>query len=169
VIERSDAVKEGVLQVAKLMVLSAITAPKGRGVDNVSARILDSMEELELLAKTMEELSSEYGDVFARDASNVRRSDAVVLIGCKIADFKLKQPRELEIDLNLAMSLVNLGIAVGSAVKTASIHNVDNRVMYTVGIAAKKLGLLDADVILGVPLSATSKNIYFDRVWPPRT
>ncbi len=168
-IERSDAVKEGVLQVAKLMVLSAITAPKGRGVDNVSARILDSMEELELLAKTMEELSSEYGDVFARDASNVRRSDAVVLIGCKIADFKLKQPRELEIDLNLAMSLVNLGIAVGSAVKTASIHNVDNRVMYTVGIAAKKLGLLDADVILGVPLSATSKNIYFDRVWPPRT
>ena len=168
-IERSDAVKEGVLQVAKLMVLSAITAPKGRGVDNVSARILDSMEELELLAKTMEELSSEYGNVFARDASNVRRSDAVVLIGCKIADFKLKQPRELEIDLNLAMSLVNLGIAVGSAVKTASIHNVDNRVMYTVGIAAKKLGLLDADVILGVPLSATSKNIYFDRVWPPRT
>lgn len=168
-IERSDAVKEGVLQVAKLMVLSAITAPKGRGVDNVSARILDSMEELELLAKTMEELSGEYGDVFARDASNVRRSDAVVLIGCKIVDFKLKQPRELEIDLNLAMSLVNLGIAVGSAVKTASIHNVDNRVMYTVGIAAKKLGLLDADVILGVPLSATSKNIYFDRVWPPRT
>ena len=168
-IERSDAVKEGVLQVAKLMVLGAVTAPKGRGVDNVLARILDSREELELLAKTMEELSSEYGDVFARDASNVRRSDAVVLIGCRIADFKLKQPRELEVDLNLAMSLVNLGIAVGSAVKTASIHNVDNRVMYTVGIAAKKLGLLDADVILGVPLSATSKNIYFDRVWPPRT
>ena len=168
-IERSDAVREGVVQVAKLMVLSAVTAPKGRGVDNVSARILDSRDELELLAKTMEELSGEYGDVFARDASNVRRSDAVVLIGCKIVDFKLKQPRELEIDLNLAMSLVNLGIAVGSAVKTASIHNVDNRVMYTVGIAAKKLGLLDADVILGVPLSATSKNIYFDRVWPPRT
>jgi uncharacterized ferredoxin-like protein len=169
VIERSDAIREGVIQVAKLMVLSAVTAPKGRGVDNVLARILDRREELELLAKTMEELSSEYGDVFARDASSVRRSDAVVLIGCRIADFKLKQPKELEVDLNLAMSLVNLGIAVGSAVKTASIHNVDNRIMYTVGIAAKKLGLLDADVILGIPLSATSKNIYFDRVWPPRT
>jgi uncharacterized ferredoxin-like protein len=169
VIERSDAIREGVIQVAKLMVLSAVTAPKGRGVDNVLARILDRREELELLAKTMEELSGEYGDVFARDASSVRRSDAVVLIGCRIADFKLKQPKELGVDLNLAMSLVNLGIAVGSAVKTASIHNVDNRVMYTVGIAAKKLGLLDADVILGIPLSATSKNIYFDRVWPPRT
>jgi uncharacterized ferredoxin-like protein len=169
VIERSDAIREGVIQVAKLMVLSAVTAPKGRGVDNVLARILDRREELELLAKTMEELSGEYGDVFARDASSVRRSDAVVLIGCRIADFKLRQPKELEVDLNLAMSLVNLGIAVGSAVKTASIHNVDNRIMYTVGIAAKKLGLLDADVILGIPLSATSKNIYFDRVWPPRT
>lgn len=168
-IERSDAIREGVIQVAKLMVLSAVTAPKGRGVDNVLARILDRREELELLAKTMEELSGEYGDVFARDASSVRRSDAVVLIGCRIADFKLKQPKELGVDLNLAMSLVNLGIAVGSAVKTASIHNVDNRVMYTVGVAAKKLGLLDADVILGIPLSATSKNIYFDRVWPPRT
>jgi uncharacterized ferredoxin-like protein len=169
VIERSDAIREGVIQVAKLMVLSAVTAPKGRGVDNVLARILDRREELELLAKTMEELSSEYGDVFARDASSVRRSDAVVLIGCRIADFKLRQPKELEVDLNLAMSLVNLGIAVGSAVKTASIHNVDNRIMYTVGVAAKRLGLLDADVILGIPLSATSKNIYFDRVWPPRT
>ena len=168
-IERSDAIREGVIQVAKLMVLSAVTAPKGRGVDNVLARILDRREELELLAKTMEELSGEYGDIFARDASSVRRSDAVVLIGCRIADFKLRQPKELEVDLNLAMSLVNLGIAVGSAVKTASIHNVDNRIMYTVGIAAKKLGLLDADVILGIPLSATSKNIYFDRVWPPRT
>jgi len=169
VIERSDAVREGVVQVAKLMVLSAVTAPKGRGVDNVSARILDSRDELELLAKTMEELSSEYGDVFARDASSVRRSDVVVLIGCRIADFRLKQPKELEVDLNLAMSLVNLGIAIGSAVKTASIHNVDNRVMYTVGVAARKLGLLDADVVLGIPLSATSKNVYFDRVWPPRT
>jgi len=169
VIERSDAIREGVIQVAKLMVLSAVTAPKGRGVDNVLARILDRREELELLAKTMEELSGEYGDVFARDASSVRRSDAVVLIGCRIADFKLKQPKELEVDLNLAMSLVNLGIAVGSAVKTASIHNVDNRIMYTIGVAAKRLGLLDADVILGIPLSATSKNIYFDRVWPPRT
>lgn len=168
-IERSDAIREGVIQVAKLMVLSAVTAPKGRGVDNVLARILDRREELELLAKTMEELSGEYGDVFARDASSVRRSDAVVLIGCRIADFKLKQPKELGVDLNLAMSLVNLGIAVGSAVKTASIHNVDNRIMYTIGVAAKRLGLLDADVILGIPLSATSKNIYFDRVWPPRT
>jgi uncharacterized ferredoxin-like protein len=35
--------------------------------------------------------------------------------------------------------------------------------MYTVGAAAKALGLLDADIIIGIPLSASGKNIYFDR------
>lgn len=167
-IERPEALRDGILVVAKLMALSAVTAPKGRGVDNIVVRILDRREELEQLASTMEEMSREYGDVFARDASNVRRSEAVVLVGCRVADFGLRQPGELPMDLNLAMSLVNLGIAVGSAVKTASMLNVDNRVMYTIGVAAKRLNLVDADVVLGIPLSATSKNIYFDRVWPPR-
>jgi uncharacterized ferredoxin-like protein len=43
--------------------------------------------------------------------------------------------------------------------------NVDNRLMYTFGAAVKDLPLFvaDADVIIGVPLSATGKNIYFDR------
>jgi uncharacterized ferredoxin-like protein len=168
VIDRSEATREGVLQVAKLMALSAVTAPKGRGIDNVEVRILDREEELEQLAVAMEEMAREYGDFFARDASNIRRSKAVVLIGGKIVDFKMKQPKELGIDLNLAMSLLNLGIAVGSAIKTASLMNVDNRVMYTVGVAAKKLKLLEADIVLGIPLSATAKNIFFDRVWPPK-
>jgi uncharacterized ferredoxin-like protein len=61
---------------------------------------------------------------------------------------------------------VNLGIAIGSAVKTAQILNVDNRVMFSVGVAAQELGLIQADVVYGIPLSATSKNIYFDRKWP---
>lgn len=167
-IERGDAIRDGLIQIAKLMALSAVTAPKGRGVDNVNVAIVDKRDELELLAKTMEDMAQEYGDFFARDASNVRKSEVVVLIGCRIADFRLKQPKEMEIDLNLAVSLINLGIAIGSAVKTASLHNVDNRVMFTIGVAAKRLKLMDADVVLGIPLSATSKNIYFDRVWPPK-
>jgi len=60
-----------------------------------------------------------------------------------------------------------VGIAVGSAVKTASLLNVDNRVMFTAGVAAQELRLIDADVALGIPLSATAKNVYFDRRWPP--
>jgi uncharacterized ferredoxin-like protein len=35
--------------------------------------------------------------------------------------------------------------------------------MYTVGAAAQSLGLLKSDIIIGIPLSVTGKNPYFDR------
>ncbi len=159
--------REGVLEVAKMMALSAKTAPKARGIDNIEVKILNTREELELLASKMEELSKEFGDFFLRDAQNVRNSIAVVLIGGKIVDLGLKKPGSWGIDVSVVCSLVNLGIAVGSAVKTASLHNVDNRVMFTAGVAAQELGLIKADYVFGIPLSATSKNIYFDRRWPP--
>jgi len=62
-----------------------------------------------------------------------------------------------------AWRIIDMGIAVGSAVKVASIHNIDNRIMYRVGAVAKKMGLIDADVLIGIPLSVSGKNVYFDR------
>ncbi|HHY71146.1 MAG TPA: hypothetical protein GX519_05765, partial [Thermoanaerobacterales bacterium] len=62
-----------------------------------------------------------------------------------------------------AWRLVDLGIAIGSAAKTASMLNVDNRIMYRIGVVARKMGIIDGDVVLGIPLSATGKNIFFDR------
>lgn len=60
--------------------------------------------------------------------------------------------------------VMDLSIAAGSAVKTAMDHNVDNRMMQKVGAAALKLGLLSpCNIILGIPLAATGKNIFFDR------
>ncbi len=41
--------------------------------------------------------------------------------------------------------------------------NIDNRLLYTLDVAAKDLELLDANVIIGIPLSVTGKNIYFVR------
>jgi len=61
------------------------------------------------------------------------------------------------------LRLLDLGIALGSAVKTAQIHNVDNRIMYRAGAAAKRLGMMKSNVIMGIPLSVSGKNIYFDR------
>jgi uncharacterized ferredoxin-like protein len=58
---------------------------------------------------------------------------------------------------------MDLGIALGSAVKVASNLNIDNRIMYTTGLAAKKLQLLDSDLIIGIPLSVTGKSPHFDR------
>ena len=60
--------------------------------------------------------------------------------------------------------MADLGIALGSAVKTAQIHNVDNRIFYSAGVAALSLGYLpDCTTAYGIPLSITGKNIFFDR------
>jgi uncharacterized ferredoxin-like protein len=59
--------------------------------------------------------------------------------------------------------VLDLGIALGSAVKIAGELNIDNRMMYSVGVAAKELQLMDSDVITGIPLPITGKNPYFDR------
>jgi uncharacterized ferredoxin-like protein len=53
--------------------------------------------------------------------------------------------------------LLDLGIALGSAVKTASILNVDNRIFYTVGAVARRMGLTDCDWVMGIPLSVMGK------------
>ena len=122
---------------------------------------------------------------FRRDAEAVRKSPVVVLIGVKgtmpkkpenplncgacgnetCDDFiKVKKKRGEDFTGPVCIfQAMDLGIVLGSAVKTASEMNIDNRLMYTLGAAAKDLELLDVDVIIGIPLSVTGKNIYFDR------
>ena len=57
-----------------------------------------------------------------------------------------------------------MGIALGSAVKMAGLLNADNRIMYRAGRGGPaSMGLIDADFVMGIPLSATGKSIYFDR------
>jgi len=175
--------KDSVIEAAKLMAISARTAPKTRGIDDVEIVLLTSEEELNRLADEMEELGRRLERKFMiRDAGNVRRSQAVLLIGVKAS-----KPKDLDCGgcgfeacegfrraerrsgkgysgPSCAMQLLDLGIAVGSAVKTASLLNVDNRVMFSIGAAALSLGLLrNSDVALGIPLSAYGKSIYFDR------
>lgn len=167
-LEESQYLVDGVLTVAKLMAIAAKTAPKARGIDNIAVKVLHSSDELEVLARKMEELAQEFGEFFLRDAQNVRKSSAVVLIGCKVVQIGLKKPKNWLLDADTVCSLVNLGIALGSSVKIASTLNVDSRIMFTVGVAAQELGLIDGDYVFGIPLSATAKNIYFDRIWPPK-
>ncbi len=160
----SELIRSGVLRVAELMAVAAKTAPKARGMDNIRIALISGREELEKLASKMEEMAATHGSFFARDAASVRASDAVLLIGADVIDLGLPTPPvKGMIDLNTYMALVNLGIALGSAVKIASILNVDNRIMYSIGMAAKELGMLKAEYVLGVPLSAKAKNPYFDR------
>ena len=69
-----------------------------------------------------------------------------------------RKPRSL-----LRGSSLDMGIALGSAVKIAGLMNVDNRIMYRIGVVAREMKLVDADFVMGIPLSVTGKSIYFDR------
>jgi uncharacterized ferredoxin-like protein len=149
ILTSEDSEHEALLQVAKLMVVAARTAPKAQGEDKIKAAIVTGDEKDEL-ANTME-LNGRI-----RDAKNVRDSGAVVLLGVEFGN-----PAEGWI--NYRAKLIDLGIAIGSAVKIASELNVDNRVMRSVGDAALKMGLLKADEIQGIPLSVKGKSIFFDR------
>src|SRR5215207_3929142 len=61
---------------------------------------------------------------------------------------------------------VDLGIAVGSAAKTAALHSIDCRCQTRIAVAARKLGLIRADVAVGLSLSLTHKAVGFDRAIP---
>ena len=62
-----------------------------------------------------------------------------------------------------ALHILDMGIAIGSAVKAAAILGIDNRIMYRIGVVAKKAGFIEASFVMGIPFSVTGKNIYFDR------
>lgn len=166
--------------VAELMAIAARTAPKAGGKDYIEVKIIEG-EEISRLADGMVQYGKEAGKKnFDRDGENVRASQRVVLIALKDArtaglncgSCGNKKCGDLQEGSNegpefkgpwCAWRLIDLGIAVGSAVKIASLLNIDNRIMYRIGVAARKMGLIEGDVVCGIPLSATGKNIYFDR------
>jgi len=61
---------------------------------------------------------------------------------------------------------VDLGIAVGSAAKTAAIHSIDCRCQTRAAVAARKIGVITADHAVALSLSMTHKAIGFDRRFP---
>lgn len=175
--------KEAVRNAAAIMAASARTAPKSGGIDYIKTAILDGDDILNLAA-AMEEKAGEHvppmSQAFTREAELVRKSSAVLLIGmtglpkieidcgacgyktCKeLVAARTKEGKDYS-GPNCLHTTIDLGTALCSAAKVASILNIDTRIQYTVGAAAKKLRLLDADMIIGVPLSVRGKNPYFD-------
>jgi uncharacterized ferredoxin-like protein len=176
----SDAVKT----VAGLMALAARTAPKAVGHDSITIEIV-SGKTMEKIGEKMIGIAAETGmDFFRVNGDQVKASDCMVLIGiagdktiglncggcgfpaCKEMVKAGKTAKSNKTDFkgpNCVFKVSDLGIAVGSAVKTAGIHNVDNRVMYSAAVAAMKLGMLkECSMAYGIPLKASGKNIYFD-------
>ncbi|ADU97338.1 ferredoxin domain-containing protein [Thermovibrio ammonificans] len=160
--------------VAELMCCSAITAPKGKGVNLLYTKIFEGTEK-DQVADLMEKIGREKEiPFFVRDAANVRDSLLVVFIGtevkprgvpfCGFCGFENCEKSQAA-GAYCAYAVGDLGIAIGSAVKVASDNNVDNRIMFSFGKAAIEGGFVPESVKLGygIPLSVSGKNIFFDR------
>jgi uncharacterized ferredoxin-like protein len=179
--------EQAIAEAANLIAASARTAPKGRGIDRITTAVVSGNEKNDLADAMERRIENKRNPlpIFKRDAQAVRKSQLVVLIGVRgtmpkipenpldcgacgnvtCADF-IKVEKKKGEDFTGPICIfeaIDLGIALGSAVKMASEMNIDNRIMYTIGAAAKDLQLMDADVIFGIPLSLTGKNIFFDR------
>ena len=156
IIHSEDAEKDALLHAAKLMVAAARTAPKARGRESIKTMILTG-DDKDRLADAMPTT----GRAGQTNPQNVRDAGAVVLIG---VDFE----SDTEEWFGMRAKLIDLGIALGSAVKLASDLNIDNRIFYSAGRAARQAGIMQADEVQGIPIAIKGKNIFFDRSRPTR-
>lgn len=177
---KDTVIQDAIATVCQMMTIAAVTAPKAKGEDFVVVKTLLGAE-VQALADAMYAYGERSGKTnFDRDGRNVANSDAVFLVGLKapntcglncgacgydLCDEFLGAPHGHS-EFNgpfCAYRLIDLGIALGSAVKTAGMLNVDNRIMYRIGVAARQIGLVDWEFAIGAPLSVSGKSIYFDR------
>ncbi len=172
--------EEQLKMVAGLMALAARTAPKAAGKDYLEIRVIHGSEVAQLAADMIKYGEESGRPNYDRDGRNVNDSKAVLLLGlknpqylglnCGACGFATCAAMNTNLESGLEFSgplcawrLVDLGIALGSAVKTAALFNADNRIMYRIGVSALRTKMIEGEIAIGVPLSATGKSIYFDR------
>lgn len=163
--------KEHLLHIARQMMTAARTAPKGKGMDIIEIAMVTD-DDIKRLSEEMLIVAEEKGlKFFLRDANNILQAEALILIGTKqqthglnCAHCGFETCAEKPEIIPCAINSVDIGIAVGSACATASDLRVDTRVMFSAGFAAQRLGYLgDCKCIMAIPISASSKNPFFDR------
>ena len=166
---------EALLGVARKMMIAARTAPKARGFDNLEIKMVEGSE-LTVLADIMRRMATENPAMafMSRDAANLESAGVAMLIGtknsvmglncgyCGFATCGLKHSESAKTPC--ASNSHDLGIAIGSAVSVAADNRVDNRVMFSVGVAAIEAGFMDnSAMVMGIPISASGKSPFFDR------
>ena len=162
---------EHILLAVRQMMTAARTAPKGKGIDIIEMALVTD-EDLPRLSEKMIQISGETGlKFFLRDADNILQAEAVMIIGsgqktqglnCGHCGYEtcVEKPDAVPCTINS----IDLGIAIGSACATASDLRLDTRVMFSAGLAAQQLGWLgDCKSVMAIPVSASSKNPFFDR------
>ncbi len=171
IVNERESRHEHVLQVGRQMMTAARTAPKGKGIDIIEVGMVTD-QDIVRLSEEMVRYSEESGMKFLlRDAENLQQAEAVIIIGTaqkvqglNCAHCGYAACAEKPDAVPCAINTIDVGIAVGSACATAADCRVDSRVMFSAGMAAQRLGYLgDCTCVMAIPISASSKNPFFDR------
>ncbi|WP_018962853.1 ferredoxin domain-containing protein [Coprothermobacter platensis] len=172
--DRKEIVGESLHVSGVLAAQKMLTAPKGLGRDSIDVMLI---EDEKTLSKILEEAKQfqEKWPFFDRDAHTLEGKKFMILL----AFAEDKKPANLNCGLCKAdcdaaregktfcvFSAMDLGIALGVAVDVFNDFGVDNRIQWTLGEACKSLGLCpEGSVAIAIPMSVSSKNIFFDRLW----
>ncbi|MBQ9939667.1 MAG: hypothetical protein IJO96_09090 [Oscillospiraceae bacterium] len=169
--------QKAALEAATLMCAAARTAPKAKGLDNIVTLVLTGEDIVKLSDKIKEIGLREFGKEeghFTRDAMNILKAQAVVMIGvkrvwyglpyCSMCGFKNCDECK-NANANCVFPPMDLGIAIGSAVSAAADLRIDNRIMFSLGKAMEEMDYIEDKNIIwqGIPLSISGKNVFFDR------
>ena len=171
VINERDCRHEQVLVAARQMMTAARTAPKGKGVDIIEIALIEG-DNLNSLANKMEAMVEEHGMKFLlRDADNMRNAECAILIGTHALNQGLNGAHcgfntcsSKPADVPCAINTIDVGIAIGSACAMAADLRLDTRVLFSAGLAAQRLNILNGcSQVFTIAISASSKNPFFDR------
>ena len=173
VIDERESRHDYIVDAARQIMTAGRTAPKGKGIDNIEIVALTQNSILEVagaLRVSAEETGLKF---FLRDADNIELAEAIILVGsrtspmglnCGYCGYATCIAKGGNADAPCALNSVDLGIALGSMAATAAELHIDNRIMFSAGYAARKLGLLPGcRSVFALPLSISSKNPFFDR------
>lgn len=160
----------------------------------LEVRLVDDRENLGRISDWMRERGTRRKDpIWLRDAETATKTDQILFIGlanwyppvydCGACGFstcaefmnaapphrKSEGAAEWEFAGPICqIRCIDLGVAVGSAAKEASSHGVDARCQTRTAAAARHLGIISADLAVGLAMSVSHKNVFFDRI-PPST
>lgn len=156
----------------------------------IETTIISDKDTLQQLADWMRARGKERREgIWFRDAEVAEAIDATLLIGlvdwyppnydcgacgyATCAEFlhETKELRDGSVELEFTgptcnLRDVDLGIAIGAAVRTVAANGIDCRCQSRIVSAARKLGLIRADFGVSLSLSMTAKSVGYDRTIP---
>ena len=167
---------QSILDIASQMMIAARTAPKGKGRDTLEMLIIDG-DEINQLSTQLHKMGDlTQTEFYHRDGDNILSANAILFIGtqiktlglneiCQLCGFVNCSEKEKYPNTPCVFNTGDLNLAIGSAVSIAANLRIDNRIMFSIGKAAQELNFFSKEVkiVYGIPLSASSKNPFFDR------